>query len=75
MKAEVEATQQAARERTLRLQKEREARAAALDARVTYERARIQAKFWFDRDGIERLYTAFDHDTNVHDHCKPCNQS
>jgi hypothetical protein len=65
MKAEAEAAQQAERERSLRLQKEREARATALDARITYGRARIQAKFWFDRDGVERLYIVIDHDKHA----------
>jgi hypothetical protein len=54
--AEAEAAQQAERERSLRLQKEHETRAVALDARIAYERARVQAKFPFDRDGFERLY-------------------
>lgn len=54
--AEAEAAQQAERERSLRLQKEHEAQAVALDARIAYERARVQAKFPFDRDGFERLY-------------------
>jgi hypothetical protein len=53
---EAEAVQQAERERSLRLQREKEVRAAALAARVAHERARVQAKFPFDRDGFERLY-------------------
>lgn len=46
--AEAEAAQQAERERLLRLQKEREARTAVLNARIVHERARVQAKFSFD---------------------------
>jgi hypothetical protein len=42
--AEAEAAQQAERERSLRLQKEREARNAARDARWAIERARIRAE-------------------------------
>ena len=43
--AEAEAAQQAERERSLRIQKEREARAAALDAEWARIRAGIQAKY------------------------------
>ena len=42
--AEAEAAQQAERERSLRLEKEREARNAARDARWAIERARIRAE-------------------------------
>ena len=46
--AEAEAAQQAERERSLRLQKEREARTAAMDAKWARIRARIRAKYQQD---------------------------